>query len=196
VSNGDTDAGVIAHPIGGRLGHDGAPRDHGKRAAGARWPCSRPGYGICSPDTNRRRDSSSFRSRRTSLWLGRPAGPSRRSLKRANHPAQLRSSRERERAPSRGDPARGPSPFRRCLEDGLLFMPRHPRGVSRTSRRADLGSAAAPPARDADGAPSGPLAPRDLHRRADRPRLLRRSSSVAELPALVKRPAALRSRSR
>jgi hypothetical protein len=51
-------------------------------------------YGICSPVTNRRRASSSFCSRRTSLQLGRPLGRSERSSNRANHWAQLRASYE------------------------------------------------------------------------------------------------------
>jgi hypothetical protein len=87
-------------------------------------------YGICSPVTNRRKASSSFRSRRISLWLGRLVDSSLRSSKRVNHLAQLRSSRER--APSRVVPAGRPPPFRRRLEDGVLLMPHHPQGASRT----------------------------------------------------------------
>lgn len=132
VSNGDIDAGIIAHPIGGRLVHGGTPREHGKRAPAARYLISRSRYGICSPVTNRYRASSSFRSRRTSLWLGRPLGCPLRSSKRANQVAQCRSSRERERAPSRVVSVRRPSPSRCCLEGGVLVTLHHPSGALRT----------------------------------------------------------------
>ncbi len=95
VSNGDKDADDIAHTVdrGGPV-RGGASRDQHKLVSDARWWRARPPYGICSPVTSRRRASSSFRSRRISLRLGRPLGCSKRSSNRANHWAQLRASYE------------------------------------------------------------------------------------------------------
>ncbi len=94
VCNGDNGVDVTRHLVDGSRRSYGAPRSLRELDPSATWECDHPPYGICSPVTNRRNASSSFRSRRTSLRLGRPAGPPERSSNRANHWAQFRASYE------------------------------------------------------------------------------------------------------
>jgi len=89
VCNGDNGVDVTRRLVDGSRRSYGAPRSLRELDPSATWECDHPPYGICSPVTNRRNASSSFRSRRTSLRLGRPSGPPERSSNRANHWACL-----------------------------------------------------------------------------------------------------------